>query len=567
MKSRFFLTTLFSAFLFILSTAAGCGEGENGQDAGDADMSVDLAEDMVPDLDVGVDDVPVDPPLEDIPGDALDVIDGVDALDGTDVADSPTEDHVIDCPPPEIPDTCELPVEDAPELASCPDPCAVVPSDGEIGAPCVSPAQCNFDGMCFTEDIEFYSGEMYITNPGGQCMIIGAGSEGCDPDIPETCPEGSRCLFLGTSMGSEYFGCFDTCSFADTSMVPYECNCGCREGYECSPSSDICFSGCSHDRECCEIWWDVNGDFVRSASEVEMVDGCTNICDDEPEGLLQATYNCINDGDPTNEWSGPCRGDPHCPPDGRCLDEFHYASDTGDDYFPGGLCLKDRCDLVGRGCGEHGGACVNLDTADDPFWACVGICHTGLELTEPGYECRTESGQEHACIPVEEEFWLAAPPCGYDGICWPGNFPGGTNAVGSPCTDADECISRLGLGDCVAFEDDGPGSCSASCNPYLAECKDVCGGADDAGRATGVCAVGFCFEACDTPDGPPGANGCTPSSMACYSEDALPEEYSHSLAAMPPAGICIPACGSSAWCETFWGHTLSCNVTTGVCHE
>jgi hypothetical protein len=546
----------FSLFVLASTCTTGCGDGGNQEDAGDA------AEMDIP-IDDSMDAEHAEPDIEDTTPDIV-----------PEQLDIQVEELTVDCPPLEIFEGCELAAEDAGvEPAECPESCAVVPTGGDIGAPCVHGGDCNFGASCWVEQAEFYNGEIYITNSYGACVLYGVGVEGCDPDIPATCPSGSRCIFLGSGVGGDYYGCLDECAPLDSSMTPYDCNCGCREGYECLLGERICLSGCFNDRECCEIWWDLDGDFSRSSDEVEEVEGCTNVCDDEPAGLLQATYRCINHGDPTNRWSGPCRGDPHCPPDGRCLDEFHYGSGTGGPLFPGGICIKDYCDVVGRGCSEYGGGCVNIGTWADPYPTCLGLCHVGLEPTDPGYECRTTPGQEHACFPAPPERWSSPPGCGYDGYCFTGNFPGGSRDMGDQCVNDSECPSALGLGFCYQISGaPTPGFCSAYCNQRLAECNEICGGNDAAGFASGACLYhsyygGVCLEACSAPEAPPGSNDCSISSMACYPSSMLSDSLTHSLAALMPPGVCIPGCSDDDWCLAFWGMTLHCDTTSGVCIE
>jgi hypothetical protein len=453
-------------------------------------------------------------------------------------------------------DDCEPP---------CPAECSVVPGAGEIGASCVSDAGCGTGGSCLVEAVESFMGESYVDNPGGMCVAYGTGTSVCDPADPLSCPSGATCIYMGTSMGVDFNGCWDACVPADASGDPYSYNCGCREGYACDLVGGFCTGGCSNDRQCCERWWDLDGDWTREASEVAVKAGCSNVCDDTPPGPCRAAWQCINNGDPSNVWSGPCEGDAWCPPDGRCLDPFNYADDSGIPFFPGGLCIKDACDLVGRGCSDHAGGCANLGTSADPFWACVGACHFGRSLSDPAYECRTTAGQEHACNPVDDAFWSSPPADGSDGFCWPGNFAGGTAPLGAACTDDAACASPLGIGVCMGFEGIAASSfCSASCTRDAAEAHAVCGGDDGTGTASGVCFSGICWEACPSPGGALGANGCTLSSMACYATSILGAVYGDAASAMP-AGACVPACTDNAWCRSFWGLPMVCNASTGVC--
>ena len=446
-------------------------------------------------------------------------------------------------------------------IITCPAECSTVPTGGSPGSACTSDAQCTGTGAdCWTETTERFRGEDYTDNPGGMCVPWGSGTSVCDPDNASSCPSGSSCEYMGSSMGTDFYGCMDACLPLDSSGREYPFNCGCREGYACDIVSGICTSGCTNDRECCERWWDEDGDFNRDAAEVVEKTGCTNVCDDTPAGICQATHDCVNNGDATNVWSGPCEGDAWCPADGRCLDEFNYAPN-----FPGGLCIKDRCDVAGRGCTTEGGGCMNLGTTTDPFWACVGRCHFGRQITDPTYECRDTTGEEQACNPVLSSAWYTPPTDGSNGFCWPGNFPGGAMAIGGTCTTDTNCTSPYGLGYCASFTGiTAPSFCSAGCVQFAAEDFAVCGGNDGTGRASGVCWSDICWEGCGTPGGNLGANGCLQATMACYPVTMFSDVYKDNASLMPQ-GMCIPRCTDGAWCQDFWGLPLACNTTSGVC--
>jgi hypothetical protein len=455
----------------------------------------------------------------------------------------------------------------------CPAVCQTAPTGGEIGAACFSSAECVHAAECLTESVESFNGEMYVSYYGGACVLYGAGPAGCDPAIPATCPDGSGCIFMGSAMGMDYHGCWDSCEPVDTSRNPYEYNCGCRPGYACSLTQRICLPGCSHDRECCERWWDFNGDYVRQADEVAVKEGCTNTCDNG--GLFtggdactcHVSYDCRNDGDPSNRWGGPCEGDAWCPPDGTCYDGFNYRDDlTGESLFPGGYCIKEACDIIGRGCTDHGGACANLGSYDDPYFTCLGPCHSGRELTDPSYECRTVPGEEQACVPVNPDIWLSPPPGGEDGYCWPGNFPGGERGIGDPCRFDGECVSPFGLGMCLDFYYVAMTPfCGASCSDALAISTGLCGGDDGTGTATGACWSGLCWEACGVPNGSLGSNGCSSPDNACYSSAMFGTYVKVGPGLAVPAGICIPKCLDDSWCTTMWGMSMTCDISSGVC--
>ena len=348
--------------------------------------------------------------------------------------DSPTEDIPFDelkepelTPPPDVGTEDFHDDEDEGHVDPCQSYCQRAPEAEEIGAACLVDETCGYGATCYTDDFEFFMGEMYINNPGGQCLIMGPGSSGCDLNKPSTCPIGATCVYVGSYGGEAYYGCLDACRAVDSADNVYAFNCGCRVGYQCDLVHHVCKSGCNHDRECCERWWDLNGDLLRSEDEVVVKKDCSNVCDngglyDDPPydpGLCAVSFACINDGDFTNEWGGPCEGDAWCPPNGRCLDAFHHD-------IPCGICIKEACHYVGRGCEEFGGACANLGSEPHPYFACVKPCHTGRTADDPDFECRAGRGCEQACVPLGSRSWHETPGDGSDGYCWSADFPGGS---------------------------------------------------------------------------------------------------------------------------------------------
>ena len=293
-------------------------------------------------------------------------------------------------PAPDEAVCCDLDAEGEEPAPSCPIVCLAVPPGGEVGAPCSSDSSCAEDNYCHAESVETFEGETYVTNPGGQCVYE---AYPCDRIDPSTCPPGSQ--LIPADMGRCL--CVDACEPADSSGNPYNDNCGCRDGYRCDLAGGFCWSGCSNDRECCERWWDVYpANSQREEDEVVLKEGCTNVCDSAPRGPCGATYACINNGDPTNRWGGPCEGDAWCPPDGRCLIDLSYLTVDCDPIpcesrYPGGYCIKEACNLVGRGCSESGGACAKMQSiwidqylATAPAaYACVGRCHFGRHPGDP----------------------------------------------------------------------------------------------------------------------------------------------------------------------------------------
>jgi hypothetical protein len=483
------------------------------------------------------------------------------------------EDSTPDIPPPDVLDTAG----DSP--CTAPPTCPNAPADHErYGQPCISELDCGTGNRCLTESVMVYNGETYVSWLGGTCALWGADEAGCDPDDPATCPPGTSCVNFGTSGGSTYYGCVDACKATDTSWNPYDWNCGCREGYECNINLEACLPGCANDRECCEVWDDLDEDYQREDGEVYTDDTCTNWCDgngtDEYPGTdCQASFACINEGDPDATWHSECLFESDCPADGRCLNEVYYYDDeTGDPYYPDGLCLKDRCELMGRGCGTYadtGGECVNLGSTTDPFYACIASCQTGYGPEDGDLNpCRHPTdGTAYTCTPYPTDRWFPASSVHSDGLCFPAVIADGTNlGVGETCTSDEECVSPLGLGSC--WEVMGLSTCTVSCNQDLTEDNGVCGAPATAGDpAPGVC-IGLCVAGCDTPRGDLGSNGCPTADLACYPNDG---SYNggdvawKDADASNPAGFCLPKCVTSTDCASFWSGATTCNPTTGVC--
>lgn len=510
--------------------------------------------------------------------------------DDTDTVVDARDDGPADVPDVEAEAEAEVTpdVEDVPDVeaeAEITDPCGATscpndPVDGPIGTPCLDDPDCESGFTCSKESIDVYADEQYINDLGGYCMTWGFGPAGCDPDVADSCPRGSGCIYMGENptTGQLAYGCMDLCSAASSSGVPWTNNCDCRDGYECEISLEMCVSGCSHTRECCEIWHDGEGgaqDYVRQAAEVELLgpDRCTNTCD-------PCTYGCVNNGCPGGECriGDPCEHDADCPANAYCISEFRACDDPDEFcYFPGGTCLQSRCDLSGREC-PTGSGCTDLGNADDPYIVCVVPCEAGTEPGDAGYPCRNtgDAGPDagdFACIPIfdPEGDWLDGTDA--TGFCYyAGNFPGGDTLLGGDCLLDSDCNSPYGLGSCMGFQDPltSPKFCGASCNEPSAEQHSICETDDVVGVATGVCWSGMCLEACETPNAPYGAanTGCTLDDMSCWpAEPFLTPGYAYiAEGETAPAGFCFPRCRSDAWCGTLFGTTgIPCDEASGVC--
>lgn len=443
-------------------------------------------------------------------------------------------------------------------------PCPEGPEDGVMGQPCITEMDCRDAGhapFCITEKVEIWEGEVYVAYLGGACVLWAEESSGCDPDEEDTCPPGARCLEAG-----DWRACMDACTPADTSGDLFGWACGCRKGYQCDIGMQMCFPGCSNDRECCETWEDEDDDWRRDGDEVTFWDGCASWCDgddhDEWADDCMASWECINPGRDGALIGDPCDHDSHCPRDGECLG--YTDPDTDEVYFPGGYCTRMGCQYPGRGCEEDGGACINMGSFRERRGICMKPCHVGRDPSAPDYECRTTPGEEHVCLPMNVLGWMFGPPEeGEDGYCYPGNFAGGTGGIGTHCTSGTDCDSPLGLGECMEWFGDVP-FCTIRCNEDLARDEAICGGTGPGGLATGLCGWGMCWEGCTGYTEPPGLNGCSRDDFACAPLSFLGSTYVVEGALRPP-GVCIPACETDAFCEDIFDEGSTCDLLSGIC--
>jgi len=443
--------------------------------------------------------------------------------------------------------------------------CPTAPADGPVGMPCTSHEDCELGSECFYEDVQYFNSETYVNWPGGYCSLYGSGNEGCDPEIPETCPEGSKCIYLGEYFNREWYGCFDSCSVADEDGIPYDWACGCRRGYQCNINSEICLPGCSNDRECCEFWNDLNQDGLREESEVILFEDCTGWCDNEWNSECKASYSCKYPGNPNAKVGDSCQHDYQCMQSGTCLSSLYTDPITGNPYYPGGYCTIFECTLKGRECSPSGGVCANFSGTNYRNYMCVTPCDVGTSPQTPGYKCRATPLEEaQACFPAWPGMFVEEPPQGEDGFCWFGNFGNGNKEIGESCNDDSECASHLGLGSC--FDWFGRiGFCTASCNQKLVNENRICGGIGGDGIAEGVCAWGYCWEGCNNPDSPPGENGCRDNRFACAPLYILGAETFVPEGSTRPLGVCMPPCASDSWCAEYFGSSRRCDTVTRAC--
>lgn len=395
---------------------------------------------------------------------------------------------------------------------ACPnDPVAGAPEDN-IGGPCSSAADCN-GNFCL-------DAARFPAFPGGYCLGQASLFASCNPLDPRSCPLGATCIYAGEgSSGVASYLCLDACAVASERGLAHRTNCDCREFYACDPVGGVCVPGCTGDEDCCRLWTDADGDTIQDSGEWTAVEDCRGTCD-------PASYLCVYDGAPGATIGAPCVHENDCPADSRCISEALYG-------VPGGMCIRDRCDLDGHEC-DAGSGCASLALG---YWACVRGCRVGSGPGDDGFRC--ETGQ--ACWPVE----FSTPPRdlpGADGYCWIGNWtPITVHNVYSPCTEPADCWSPHGLGDCLQPAPGATGYC------VVHGCSDETIAPACAEGGGGVCPepVDHCARAC-TPGLEPTAAGC-PAGFACWNYRGT--------------GFCYRPCAGDADCTAPW----TCNPVSHGC--
>jgi hypothetical protein len=205
----------------------------------------------------------------------------------------------------------------------------------------------------------------------GYCvgMPRAIGEHTCDPEDDRTCPEDQRGVCVVDTFNDVSY-CYRGCEVTDENWT--DTNCGCRDGYECDVSGEICVPGCrteqpGMDDDCCRRWEDANEDGSRTENELIDIEDCASTCDPN-------TFRCTNDGLEGAAIGGACLSNLDCTVNGRCLNERGIGQPNDDRIvFEGGYCILDACDLDGRECPGDSN-CVNLGDNDEPNWLCLGAC-------------------------------------------------------------------------------------------------------------------------------------------------------------------------------------------------
>lgn len=394
-------------------------------------------------------------------------------------------------------------------------------------------------------------GNSYATTfwVGGYCAEVGTGAAPfvCDPDDPDdpVCGACGTCVDLGNQSL-----CMDACTpnFTDNS--------DCRDDYECNLGVSACFPascepgiptepGCRVRRresngvagiqtpdDCTAVPADCGG-LASNFDELFYDATSTAICD-------AATFRCVDpDRSVTASGGDVCTRDNMCEPRGFCLE----ASDG----WPGGSCIKTRCDLPGNACANDGvcqergvgtPACLQGCTVGMGAVAATPTTWVGGGTTSRG-GCRTGYG----C------WWNGTGTAGAadNGVCLPARYNARTTTnVGASCTADADCYSPFGLGFCLTGGGFGGGYCSVRdcAAPFFsgATPPSVCGAGNACvtGLAPDDPAFAVCLDSCTTATECRAGYGCVDmgaGTRACF------------------------ACESALDCRT--GET--CNAATGVC--
>lgn len=394
-------------------------------------------------------------------------------------------------------------------------------------------------------------GNSYATTfwVGGYCAELGTPTApfACDPDDPAdpVCGACGTCVDFGNQSA-----CLQSCTpnFTDNSS--------CRDDYACDLGAEACLpAGCEPgiptEPGCRVRRRDDNGvpGIQTPADCTAMPATCGGMASNFDSLFYDATstatcdaatFRCVDtDRSVTASGGDMCTRDNQCEPRGFCI-----AASSG---WPGGSCIKTRCDLPGNGCANDGvcqergvsiAACLEGCTVGMGAVAATPTTWVGGGTTSRG-GCRTGYG----C------WWNGTGLAGAadNGVCLPVDYNArSTSNVGASCTADADCYSPFGLGFCLTGGGFGGGYCSVrDCGaPFFsgATPPSVCG----AGNA---CVTGL------TPD--------DPSFALCLDSCTTATECRAGYGCVDMGGgtrACF-ACESALDCRS--GET--CNAATGVC--
>jgi hypothetical protein len=490
-----------------LLLACGCGGGDSdgGSDA-DSDTDSDSDSDSDSDVDTDVD---------------------VDADTDSDTGTGEEPDYCVD--------DAEMP-----EPSDAGDPC-VVDLDCELGFFCVKAVNGWPGGYCLA---------------GGPLVDVGI-SYACDPADASSCPRGSTCAYGGTSgLGDPVFYCFRSCVISDAN--PWDASsCGCRDGYECHFTSEICVPGCepeASDEFCCKYWADLDGDWIDDGPTEHIdVPGCTATCDPD-------SFRCVHPGDDGAEFGDRCRLDQDCPANGVCLRERDADGIAGGSHIhDGGYCIRYGCQLAGRECADQcrliPRSVTYRRTPEEATPACVDTCTIAPEGADP-FAHHPDCRDGYGCHALADSRDLAQ-----NGYCWTGETltADRVNNAGAACTWDYDCFTPFGQGLCLEEATSGwtGGVCAIQACDYAGMDVYCPMPEDKICEPQGPGELSLCLERCDDPGGGKGPlHGCSRDDYACY-PSALGDG----------SGVCYPACEFSAFCRDFFGLEGAnlCDRDTGLC--
>ncbi|MCC7542425.1 MAG: hypothetical protein IT379_39770, partial [Deltaproteobacteria bacterium] len=363
---------------------------------------------------------------------------------------------------------------------------------------------------------------------GGYCIDhygIASATGSCSPRDDRTCDACSRCVPLANDpTHGLLYACVRRC---DPAIGDWRTTrSGCREGYQCHLTEQLCVPGCSSDEECRATFLDANANFLRDPGETTIDPTSVARCD-------ATTGRCVDlPFDPAATFGGPCTDARDCPEDGLCI-----AGWPG-----GGSCGRVGCTLPGRECG--GGAVCFAPFGSVATGMCLDDCTVGDE-TDPSRVVGSGGG--------DPDCRVAGYRCqSLDGSARGGCLPGGFNDivepnVGAECTSHTECWSPYGNGECLRAR--GRGYCTVT------QCGITPFAIGAAGESL-VCPPGTICEG-----DPATFTSCVPTCDPALGAAACRDGYRCIEVFEPRAYVCYPACRDGSDC--FDGQTCD----GGVCRD
>ena len=216
-----------------------------------------------------------------------------------------------------------------------------LPADGEVGAACAAPADCDQIALSGDADDGEDGGRLCLKTPGGYCAT------GCYWSLE--CPDGSICEDVGDPLTRF---CLDGCLSSDDCRAGYRCDLSRAVATVTGGQAGVCRVNCESDASC----------------------PAGHLCDKSSGACLPA--------------DGAVNGDP-CADPGQCRSALCMAG------FPdGGYCsqacgtgVRDRC--------QDGSTCVTVAASNA---LCMKSCDPDKDGCRQGYACLLEEGRA-VCMP------------------------------------------------------------------------------------------------------------------------------------------------------------------------